>query len=213
MNNEWVIFFDYVGGDILKCAKGIFNEVRLDFDEGEFDGYSVASLHNHPKEVLSPPSGKNFSILTRNFEDYELIAGFEYFWIFKAKGQHVNLIEEMNNASDTAFMSSFLHCISRYNDDDVFNRMHDLRYGGILSKYINNKNINDIQLSKLEYAIMTNNSKTIEYDCRKRITNPEVIRFAREFENNPFTPTGKDIMYNFFKSIGMDIDYDEIFSD
>ena len=60
---------------------------------------------------------------------------------------------------------------------------------------------------------MTHNQKTIEYNCRKRITDPEVIKFAREFENNPYTPTGKDLMYNFFKSIGMEIDYNEIFSD
>ena len=82
-----------------------------------------------------------------------------------------------------------------------------------LLKYINNKNIKDIQLTKLEYVTMTNDSKITEYNCRKRITNPKVIAFAREFENNPFTPTGKDIMYNFFKSIGMEIDYDEIFKD
>ena len=60
---------------------------------------------------------------------------------------------------------------------------------------------------------MTNNPKTIEYNCRKRITNPEVIKLAREFENNPFTPTGRDLMYNAFKSIGMEIEYDEIFAD
>ena len=60
---------------------------------------------------------------------------------------------------------------------------------------------------------MKNNSKTAEYNCRKRITSPETIEFARAFENNPYTPSAKDLMYAFYKSIGMDVDYDEIFAD
>lgn len=31
--------------------------------------------------------------------------------------------------------------------------------------------------------------KSTTYGGCKRITNPEVIKFAKEFENNPFTPT------------------------
>lgn len=77
----------------------------------------------------------------------------------------------------------------------------------------NDKNISDIQLTKGEYVIMDTKSKTDEYCGRRRITDPEVIKFAREFERNPFTPTGRDIMYNFYKRIGMDVEYDEIFTD
>jgi hypothetical protein len=55
-------------------------------------------------------------------------------------------------------------------------------------------------------------SKTAIYSGRKGITDPEVIKFAKEFEKNPSTPTGRDIMYNFYKHIGMDVEYDEIFS-
>ena len=179
----------------------------------DINGKHVASIHNHPMEVLSPPSGKNFKILKREYEDYELIAGFEYFWILKAKGLHENLIEEMNEASDTAFLSSFLHCTARYNDDNIFNRMQDLRYGGELSKYINDKNIRDIQLTKMEYVAMENNSKTIEFRCRKRITDPEAIRLAREREADPNVLSGKDLMYSMYRSLGMDVDYDEIFAD
>ena len=213
LNYEWAIFFDYVTGEILKCVKGESDNVNVDFEEGEFEDCHIASIHNHPEDVLSPLSGKNFGILKRKFEDYELIVGFEYFWILKAKGVHENLVEEFNNASEAAFISSFFHCTSRYNDMGIFNRMQDLRYGSELSKYINDKNIDDIQLTKLEYGIMGNNSKIATYACRKRITDPAVIKFAREFENNPFTPTGKDIMYAFYKSVGMDVDYDEIFAD
>lgn len=213
LNREFVIHFDYITGEIINCASGILNHVEFDIDDEDIRGKHVASIHNHPMEVLSPPSGKNFKILKREYEDYELIAGFEYFWILKAKGLHEDLIGEMNDASDTAFLSSFLHCTARYNDDEVFNRMQDLRYGSELSKYINDKNIKDIQLTRREYVTMEDNSKTATYGGRKRITDPEVIKFAREFEKNPFTPTGRDIMYNFYKRVGMDVEYDEIFAD
>lgn len=147
----------------------------------------------------------------RDFEDYELIAGFEYFWILKAKGVHENLMEEMNNVSKVAYMFSFLFSTGRYTNDEIIYRMQDLRYGGELLKYINDKNITGIQLSRKEYVAMSN-SKNAEYNCRKRITNPETIRFAREFENNPYTPSARDLMYAFYKSIGMDVEYDEIFA-
>lgn len=213
LNREFVIHFDYITGEIINCASGIINRVEFDIEDEDIKGKHVAAIHNHPLEILSPPSGKNFKILKRAFEDYELIAGFEYFWILKAKGVHEDLIDEMNDVSDTAFLSSFLHCTARYNDETVFNRMQDLRYGGELSKYISDKNISDIQLTKRKYITMDSNSKTATYGGRKRITDPEVIKFAREFENNPFTPTGKDIMYNFYKRMGMDVEYDEIFAD
>ena len=45
----------------------------------------VASIHNHPEVLLSPPSSKNFGIFKRAFEDYELIAGFDSFWILKER--------------------------------------------------------------------------------------------------------------------------------
>ncbi|MBQ9160504.1 MAG: hypothetical protein IJ122_04165 [Methanobrevibacter sp.] len=79
LNHEWVMYFDYNTGEILKCGKGENNKVKIDFKDGEFDNFNVASIHNHPQNVFSPPSGKNFKIMEREFEDYELIVGFEYF--------------------------------------------------------------------------------------------------------------------------------------
>ena len=84
LDYEWVLYFDYVTGEILRCASGESNNVEMHFEDGEFEGNHVASIYNHPKEALSPPSGKNFGIFTRDFEDYELVAGFGYFWILKA---------------------------------------------------------------------------------------------------------------------------------
>lgn len=213
LNYEWVLYFDYISGEILRCVKGKTDFVEMNFSNFEFEGHKVASIHNHPEDVLSPPSCKNFGILTRDFEDYELIAGFEYFWILKAKGVPEELVNQFNSVSETAFMLSFVYCASRYADVGIIDKMQDIHYGNQLLKYINDKDIKDIQLSKKEYLTMDNNMMTAEYNCRKRITNPEVIEFAREFENNPNTPHAKDLMYAFYRSIGMDVDYDEIFAD
>lgn len=151
LDYEWILYFDYCTGEILKCVKGKSEEVIVTFDENEFKNNPVASIHNHPKNILSPPSAKNFGILKRAFDDYELIAGLEYFWILKAKGLHEHLIEDMNRASEIAFDVSYIFCINHYKKGSVFNKMQDLRYGYELLKYINDENISDIQLTKLEY--------------------------------------------------------------
>ena len=85
LDYEWAIFFDYLTGEILKCAKGISDEVKIYFDDDEFEGYHVASIHNHSINAFSPPSGKNFNIFQRDFEDYELIVGRGGLWILEAK--------------------------------------------------------------------------------------------------------------------------------
>lgn len=210
---EWAIYFDYTTGEILKCGKGGTDNVNITFNDTEFENYNVASIHNHPKNIFSPPSGKNFRILERKFEDYELIVGFENFWILKAKGLHKNLVNQMNIASEVFFNSSLEKCSSRYDDIRIINRMCDIIYGNELLKYINNKNISDIQLTKKEYISVDTNSKIAQYNCRKWVTDPEEIRLAREREQNPNVLSGKDRIYAFYQMMGMEIDYDEIFAD
>ena len=91
--------------------------------------------------------------------------------------------------------------------------MHDVVFINESLSYINNKNLNDIQLTKKEHTIMDTNLKTAEYTSLKRITHPDAIKLAREFEKCPFTPTAKEILYNYYQSIGVEIDYNEIFAD
>ena len=57
------------------------------------------------------------------------------------------------------------------------------------------------------------NKLTANYGCRRKITNPETLQLLREYETNPYTPSAKDLMYHFYQSIGMDVDYDGIFED
>ena len=97
---ECVLYFDYLTGEILGCAMGDVDKVKINFSDGEFEGHQVASIHNHPSNVFSPPSAKNFGILKRDFEDYELIASHDALWILKAKGVYDDLINEFNVASE-----------------------------------------------------------------------------------------------------------------
>lgn len=60
---------------------------------------------------------------------------------------------------------------------------------------------------------MESNIKTASYHCRKRVTDPEEIRLACERQADPNILSGKDKVYAFYQMMGMDIDYDEIFSE
>ena len=148
LDYECLIYFDYTTGEVLRFKTGKSDEVRLSFEDGEFDGYHVASLHNHPSNVFSPPSGKNFGILARDFEDYELIVSKDELWILKAKGTYLDLISEFNLISDLFFSSSFEKASIRYNDEKIIEKMTNLMYGNQLSKYISDKGVSNIQLTK-----------------------------------------------------------------
>lgn len=215
LDYEWVIYFDYITGEILKSSSGEGNNVKMDIEKGEFEGHLVASIHNHPKDVYSPPSDNNFGILARDFEDYELVAGFEHFWILKAKGNYGNLIHEVKFVSKLLFRAAFENSKLLYDDWDEINDECDKAYGNQLSNYINDKNINDIQLFKLEYAVMSANSNNslAQYNCLKRIYDPEEFRKADERNANPNILTGKDAVYALYQLMGMEIEYDAIFED
>ena len=145
---EWVIHFDYVTGEILKCKKGGNDNVSLNFKECEFDGHHVASIHNHPVDVYSPPSGNNFGILLRSFEDFELIMGFGCFWILKAIGVDEILNMELKFYADLLLDSCQDYCKKKYGNNEKAYDVCDIMYGVMLSNYINDKNINHIQLTK-----------------------------------------------------------------
>ena len=89
--------------------------------------------------------------------------------------------------------------------------MCDVIYGRQLSKFINDKNIDDIQLIKKEYISM-DNLEAAEYCCRRRPTELEIC-LARQREADPNILSGKDRIFALYKMLGMEIDYDEIFAD
>lgn len=149
---ECLMYFDYITGQILKFKIGGIDEVKLNFQENEFDGFHVASIHNHPSSVYSPPSGKNFGILMRRFEDYELVVGERGLWILKAKCVNSQLNLDLK-VSALMILDSCQEFVRNKYPSTKFNEISDIMYGVMLSNYINDKNINDIQLTKKEYLL------------------------------------------------------------
>lgn len=51
-------------------------------------------------------------------------------------------------------------------------------------------------------------------ECRafRKVFTPEEERVLRKVELDPNTPSGKEMMYYFLKSIGQDIEYGDVFN-
>lgn len=56
-------------------------------------------------------------------------------------------------------------------------------------------------------------TKIAEYDCKKRITDPEVFKKAKERMNDNNIITGKEGVYHLFNMMGIPIKWDDIFSE
>lgn len=135
LNFECVIYFDYITGEVLKCAIGKLDEVILNFDIDEFKGKHIASIHNQPPYVFSPPSAKNFGILMRNFEDFELIASKNELWIFKSKCVDEKLMLELNIASIELFNSAWEQANTLDLNENLTDDYCDFLYGMFISIY------------------------------------------------------------------------------
>lgn len=151
LNYEIVIYFDYITGEILKCGIGSLNRVKLKFVEGEFEGHSVASIHNHPQSVYSPPSDKNFGILMRDFEDYELVVSIDELWVLKAKCVNPILHIDLKMSAEYILDSCQEYCTKLYSNNKKADEVCNIMYGTSLLNYINDKNIKNTQLTKKKY--------------------------------------------------------------
>lgn len=134
LDYEWVVYFDYVTGDILRCASGESNNVVIQFDDGEFDGCHVASIHNHPENVYSPPSENNFGILARGFEDYELVASINELWILMAKGVYPNIYIDLKISIPFLLDACQDYCDGLYSDDEKADEMCDMVFGEVYKR-------------------------------------------------------------------------------
>lgn len=54
-------------------------------------------------------------------------------------------------------------------------------------------------------------SKTAQYNCLRKIRDPEELRKARERNADPNILTGKEAVHALYRLMGMPIEYDEIF--
>jgi len=107
---ECLLFFDYKTGEIIYCfvEDNLYGKVFEEIYENHFENRHVASIHNHPKGFLSAPSGQNFQILEIENEDYELICGYDEFWILEAKGVfNESVVEEIREKASNIYFNSF----------------------------------------------------------------------------------------------------------
>ena len=103
LNYEILLYFDYITGEIIKCKIGSQSNVKIAYNDEEFKGKHIASIHNHTKDMYTPPSDKNFGIFLRKWEEYELIAGWNGLWILKGKLTDEKLNYELNLISKSLF--------------------------------------------------------------------------------------------------------------
>ena len=137
LDYECLMYFDYTTGELIYCFIGDEDEIKDIIDENQFEGKHIASIHNHPKDYLSAPSGDNFQILDLEFEDYELISGFDGLWIIEAKGNIENSSEIKEEIWD-------------FYDDFLEKRFSIEFYEDFLINYLTNNN-NNISITKKEF--------------------------------------------------------------
>jgi len=145
---ECMIYFDYVTGNIVSCNfsdRDSPNEVKGIVYSYLLKKMHIASIHNHPIQYCSPPSGKNFEMLGLEFEEFELISSREELWILKSREQIFSddEINKIRHVVDGYYNSIYFDINSEFEEGyeviDEFNR----QYGDFLLNYLNNdyKNI------------------------------------------------------------------------
>ena len=148
---ECIIFFDYISGNIIFCkfSDEKPNKVKGEIYKSFLKDMLLASVHNHPIQFYSPPSGRNFQMLGLDFEDYELILSKNELWTLESK-------QEILNDSEIKIIrknaDEFLHNIItefNFNFDEGYLVIENINeiYGSFLLNYINN-DFNKIKLTR-----------------------------------------------------------------
>ena len=94
---ECMLYFDYITGEIIYCFIGNENYLEDFIDESFFKNKHIASIHNHPRKGISPPSSNNFQIIEIESEDYEIISSYDNIWILKSKGVNSKIFRNKIN--------------------------------------------------------------------------------------------------------------------
>lgn len=139
-----LIYFDIHTGNIVSCNfsdDGTPYQVEADIYADLLKGMHIASAHNHPIQYGSPPSGKNFQMLSLEFEEYELIFSKTELWILESKEDVFSeydvdkIRKKLNVFLDSTFDDSNNEFDEGYLLWDDVNK----KYGDFLLIYLNNK--------------------------------------------------------------------------
>ena len=149
---EWLLYFDYITGEILYCFKGDDNSSEAILDKLQLINHHVASIHNHTKNLYSFPSPENFDILEKEFEDYEIICSINSFWTIEFKGKIKRKIKD-EFFKECKYTLDFLNSKQKlYKNYAEFNMMVEKYMENYFLKEIDTElNGIDLIINKMEY--------------------------------------------------------------
>ena len=153
LNYECLIYFDIHSGNIVSCNFSDSGPDELNaviYPECLRD-MNIASIHNHPPNYYSPPSGKNFEMLSKEFEEYEIISARNELWILESKEMIFDeeKISEIRKNADESFESYFEEINVGLKEGYRVIDNVDRNYGIFLLKYLN-KEFDNIKLMKVD---------------------------------------------------------------
>ena len=152
LNCECLIYFDIDTGNIVFC--NFSDECTPYRVEGNIyvdllKGMGIASVHNHPIKYGAPPSGKNFQMLSLEFEKYELILSRNELWILESKDVvfDEDEIDKIREKLDINLKSILEEVNNDFKEEYLILDNVNKKYGDFLLIYLNNK-LNNIKLTR-----------------------------------------------------------------
>jgi hypothetical protein len=143
---ECMIYFDYIDGDIVSC--NFSNKNSPDEVHGVIYSYllkkmNIASIHNHPNKYCSPPSGKNFEMLSLEFEEFEIISSQKELWILESREITLDEVDldNIRYKFDIALDSYFDEAKKDFDEGHLILDNVNKRYCDFLLTYLNNSAI------------------------------------------------------------------------
>ena len=150
---ECLIYFDIHTGNIVSCNFSDYepDEVSAVIYSDCLKGMHIASIHNHPHEYYSPPSGKNFEMLGNEFEEYEIISTKNELWILESKEIifDKDVIENIRKNADKSFESYLRETNVELEKGYLVIDNVDRDYGIFLLNYLNNE-FENIKLMRVD---------------------------------------------------------------
>ena len=139
-----MIYFDYLTGSIVSCnfsEKNSPKEVQGFLYPDLLKNMNIASIHNHPLQYCSPPSGKNFEMLGLEFEEFEIISSKKELWILESREIIFDnqILKNLRKKLDLVLNSYFDEASKNFNNDYVLLDNVNKGYGDFLLTYLNNK--------------------------------------------------------------------------
>ena len=153
LDYECLIYFDIHTGNIVSCnfSNKEPDEVNAVIFPHCLKGMHIASIHNHPHQYYSPPSGKNFEMLSNEFEEYEIISAKNELWILESKEMIFvdEIVEEIRKNANKSFKSYLNEANVELKESYRIIDNVDRDYGFYLLSYLNNE-FENIKLTKVD---------------------------------------------------------------